>query len=176
MGGEHKFCPTCRRSPVGGIYTTMFDPQDAEFYEQHAPDFVRFASALVGPAAAEDLVADTVVRVVRSPGWHRVTNRRAYAYRAMVNEARQLDRADRRRLARERRVGSWPTDAPSTALRPAVTRAMRALSVRERAVVFMVFWLDQPTDQIAATLGVSTRTVQRDLDTSLRTMGRFLDD
>ena len=154
----------------------MFDPQDAAFYEQHAPDFVRFASALVGPAAAEDLVADTVVRVVRSPGWRNATNRRAYAYRAMVNEARQLDRADRRRLARERRVGSWPTDAPSTALRPAITRAMRALSARQRGVVFMTFWLDQPTDEIASTLGVSTRTVQRDLDSALRTMGRFLDD
>lgn len=154
----------------------MFDSKDAEFYEQHAPEFVRFASALVGPAAADDLVADTVVRVVRSPGWRQVTNRRAYAYRAMVNEARQLDRANRRRLTRERRVGSWPSDAPSPVLRPAVAQAMRALSVRERAVVFMVFWLDQPTDEIATTLGVSTRTVQRDLDTSLRTMGRFLDE
>ena len=154
----------------------MFDPQDAEFYEQHAPEFVRFASALVGPAAAEDLVADTVVRVVRSPAWRQATNRRAYAYRAMVNEAKQLDRANQRRLARELRVGSWPTDAPSAALRPAVTRAMRALSVRQRGVVFMTFWLDLPTDEIAQTLGVSTRTVQRDLDTSLRTMGRFLDD
>ena len=154
----------------------MFDPQDAEFYEQHAPEFVRFASALVGPAAAEDLVADTVVRVVRSSSWRQATNRRAYLYRAMVNEAKQLDRANRRRLARELRVGSWPTDVPSASLRPAVANAMRALSVRQRGVVFMTFWLDQPTDEIARVLGTSTRTVQRDLDTSLRTMGRFLDD
>ncbi len=154
----------------------MFDQQDAELYEQHAPELIRFASALVGPAASEDLVADTVVRVVRSPSWRRVTNHRAYLFRAMVNEARQLHRANRRRLARELRVGSWPADAPSPALRPAVSRAMRALSVRQRGVVFMTFWLDLPTDEIAETLGVSVRTVQRDLDAGLSTMGRFLDD
>lgn len=154
----------------------MFDHQDAEFYAQHAPEFIRFATALVGPTASEDLLADTMVRVVRSSSWRQATNQRAYLYRAMVNEARQLDRARRRRLAREQRVGAWPADAPSLALRPAVVTAMHSLTARQRGVVFMRFWLDLPTDDIAALLGLSVRTVQRDLDAGLRTLGGMLDE
>lgn len=152
----------------------MIDAGDAEVYEKYADELVRFATVLAGPSNAEDLVADAVVRVFLSPGWPAVTNRRAYLYRSVLSEAASAARSSRRRTAREHRVGRWADDGTPTVLRPEVVEAARALSVRQRAVVFMTFWLDAPTDEIADVLSLSTRTVQRELQAALTRMERHL--
>ncbi|HEV3401155.1 MAG TPA: hypothetical protein VG078_04990 [Acidimicrobiales bacterium] len=63
---------------------------DAETYEKHAEELVRFATLLVGPGGADDLVSGAVLRAFSSPAWPSVTEPRAYLYRTLVNEARQL--------------------------------------------------------------------------------------
>ena len=61
-------------------------------------------------------------------------------------------------------------------LRPELLAALLSLTVRQRAVVFMSFWLDQPTQAIAQVLGMSARTVHRDLENAYRRMERHLHD
>lgn len=153
----------------------MIDPSDAEVYEKHSDELVRFATMLVGPSNAEDVVADAVLRVFASPGWQSVANRRAYLFRSVLAQASSTGRSTRRRLTRERRfLASDATDEPM--LRPELLAALRSLTVRQRAVVFMTYWLDQTTQATSQVLQISERTVQRELESAYRRMERHLHD
>lgn len=154
----------------------MISYSDAEVYEKHADELIRFATMVAGPFEAEDVVANAMVRVFASAGWQHALNQRAYLYRSVMREAAMLARGARRRTTREQRVGAWAQDASETSLRSEVIDAIRSLSVRQRAVVFMTFWLDAPVDEIAHLLSVSARTVQRDLAISYEKMGSYLDE
>ena len=135
---------------------------DAEIYARHAPELVRFATVLAGPSGADDLVATAVVKVFTNPGWAQVQNRRAYLYRAVLNEARQEGRSTVRRVRRERAAA--PAELTEHAsVRPDVMAAMRRLDTRQRAIVFFTYWQDRTATEIADELGVTVRTVQREL-------------
>jgi DNA-directed RNA polymerase specialized sigma24 family protein len=64
-----------------------------EIYRRNVHDLTRFATSLVGPADAGDVVAEAVMRVMWSKQWDGVTDHRAYLYRAVLNEARMLARS-----------------------------------------------------------------------------------
>jgi RNA polymerase sigma-70 factor (ECF subfamily) len=85
-----------------------------------------------------------------------------YLLRSVRNEAQNLSRARRRRWQRDlAAVGlSTTADHPGDA---DVLRAVAALTVRQRSVVFLAYWLDLTEADIAATLAVSTGTVHRTL-------------
>ena len=143
--------------------------QPADVYAKHAGELVRFATVLVGPAAAEDVVADAVSRAFASPAWAAVTQPRPYLFRAVLNQARQVARADRRRLRRELFAAPHDeVDGAAPLVRLEVLDAMRRLSVRQRAVLFLTYWEDLEASAAAAALGVSTRTVERELTTARR--------
>jgi RNA polymerase sigma factor (sigma-70 family) len=135
---------------------------DADVYTRHAQELVRFATVLAGPSAADDLVASAVVKAFSNPGWPSVENRRAYLYRAVLNEARQEGRSTGRRLRREQLAATPEVNDRST-VRPEVLAAMRRLEPRQRAIVFFTYWQDRTPADIAEELGVTTRTVQREL-------------
>lgn len=146
---------------------------DAELYARHAPELVRFATVLVGPSGADDLVAETVARVFARSDWAGVRERRAYLYRAVLNEARQQTRSSARRRRREARAA--PTervDAPE--VRPEVLAAVQALQPRQRAIVFFTYWQDRTTADIAAELDLTPRTVQRELADARRRLEEAL--
>jgi RNA polymerase sigma-70 factor (ECF subfamily) len=135
---------------------------DGEVYRKYADELMRFASALVGPAGAEDVLGDALVRVFGSSKWAEVQNRRAYLYRAVLNQARSVHRSTQRRLAREAASPSEHRYEPSS-VRAEVLDALRRLTVRQRAVVFLTYWVDLPPEAIAEQLQITSRTVQRDL-------------
>lgn len=152
---------------------------DAALYARHADELVRFATMLVGPSGAEDVVADAVVRVFRSRSWPRVTARRAYLFKAVYREAQMRHRSAQRRLARE--IASSAGEPPAAhdqrvalALDRDLLVALRALTVRQRAAVFLTHWLDHPPAAVASALHVTVRTVQRDLATAYRRLEELL--
>lgn len=143
------------------------DDDAAAAYAKYADEVVRFASAVVGPSSAEDLAATVMARVLHRPGWRSMENLRAYLFRAVTNEAVSLHRSTQRRLVREVaaiRAG----EVADGFVRAEVLDAVRRLSVRQRAVVYMTYWLDSSADEVAADLGVSVRTVERELTTARR--------
>jgi RNA polymerase sigma factor (sigma-70 family) len=135
---------------------------DAEIYARHAAELVRFATALAGPSGADDLVATAVLKAFTNPGWPQVQNRRAYLYRAVLNEARQEGRSTVRRLRREQ-VAAPHELSDHRSVRPEVMAAMRRLDTRQRAIVFFTYWQDRTASEIADELGITVRTVQREL-------------
>jgi RNA polymerase sigma factor (sigma-70 family) len=147
---------------------------DAELYARHAAELVRFATVLHGPSEADDLVANAVLRSFTSPAWPLVENRRAYLYRAVLNEARQSARSRRRRHRREQAEHRPDALEPPTQVRPEVIAAVRRLDHRQRAIVFFTYWQDLTPAEIAAELGISVRTVQRQLADARRRLGKEL--
>lgn len=135
---------------------------DEEIYGKYADELLRFAATLVGPSLAEDVMAHAVLRAFAAPGWPDVVNHRAYLYRTVLNEARQLGRATKRRILREERVAS-AEHVDGVGVRAEVLDAMRRLDLRQRAVIFLTYWADLAIDGVAATLEVSASTVERDL-------------
>lgn len=141
---------------------TEMSYEPAAVYAEHAAELVRYATVLVGPSGADDVVADACVKAFASPAWATVANPRAYLYRAVLNEARQTARSGARRRAREQRVAARDrVEAPDA--RPDVLASLTTLTPRQRAVVFFTYWQDRTTAEIAEELGIDPRTVQREL-------------
>jgi hypothetical protein len=61
------------------------DEHDAEFLEKHADELTRFATAVVGPTDAPDVVSGAFLHCVVSRRWPTVSDRRAYLYRAVLS-------------------------------------------------------------------------------------------
>jgi RNA polymerase sigma factor (sigma-70 family) len=133
-----------------------------EAYAKYGDDLTRFATALVAPWDAADVVSAVMVRVLDANVWVRVDRPKPYLFRAVVNEVRSNHRSTLRRRAREERVAERDSvDPPEVA--PEVLEEIAKLSVRQRAVIFLTYWhdLDQPT--IARVLQISEGSVRRHL-------------
>ena len=121
-------------SPIDGRrhLITVISEADGEVYGKYADELVRFATGVVGPDDAPDAVSTAVLRTFTSPAWPSVTNHRAYLYRAVLNECRQIERSHRRRVGREQRdARSRPTpDFYDPEVRPEVRAAVDALGLR----------------------------------------------
>ena len=135
---------------------------DEEIYRKYADDLVRFATGVVGPFDAQDVVTDGCLRAFGSKDWHNVTNHRAYLYRSVLNQARSHHRSTLRRRLREMRT------APADAVAPVevdvdVLAAVDKLSVQQRASVVLTYWEDLDPADTAAHLGISEGSVKRHL-------------
>ena len=136
---------------------------DEELWRRHADELIRFATVLVGPTDAYDVVADTMLRVaahVQSPA---VTNARAYLFRAVANRVSDQRRSQLRRWRRDlAAVGPASTTQPDVFAD--VRRAVAALSPTQRAVVYFTYWEDLPERAVADILELSPGTVHHTLD------------
>ena len=146
---------------------------DAHLYERLAPELIRFAALLVGPSDAEDLLGAAVLNAISSPKWPDIENRRAYLYRTLTNEAHSNRRSYARRRRRERRVAERDAFEHDLA-DPDVMRSLRALSVRQRAVIHLTYWADLAPGRVAETLDMSMRTVERELMNARKRLGEEL--
>src|ERR1700759_3591094 len=105
----------------------------AELNQNLAADLTQFATALVGPNDAADVVSEAFVRCLSSKHWASVAEKRAYLYRSVYHEALRSGRTEARRRSREERVAQRSSfDLPE--LRPEVRMAIAKLSLRQRAV------------------------------------------
>ncbi len=131
-------------------------------YRKWSADLGRYATVLVGPTDAADVVADAVVGVLRSGGWDEVLNQRAYLYKAVLNAALMRERSSSRRAAREERVTSGIADYELDTDIEA-REWLGSLSPQQRAAIHLAYWEDLPIADIAQILGVREGTVRRHL-------------
>ncbi|MDQ1434496.1 MAG: hypothetical protein QOF59_1312 [Actinomycetota bacterium] len=134
-----------------------------EAYAKYADDLVRFATGLVGPADAADVVSSVMLRVLGRSSTSSVDDSRAFLYRAVFNEARMHHRSTMRRRARDLRTASPDRFEDSPTLRPDVLAAVAGLSLRQRAVVVLTYWSDLDDDAVGQLLSISPGSVRRHL-------------
>jgi RNA polymerase sigma factor (sigma-70 family) len=135
---------------------------DEEIYRKYADDLVRFATGLVGPFDAPDVVTDACLRAFGTSGWDQVANHRAYLYRTVLNQARSHHRSTLRRRLREMRT-AMPEIAMPLEVDVDVLAAVDKLSVQQRASVVLTYWEDLTPAEVAARLGISEGSVKRHL-------------
>lgn len=143
-------------------------------YTAHYVPLVRLAYLTTGNLpAAEDVVQDVFVE------WYRrrddVDAPAAYLRRAVVSRCTSWVR--RRVVERRYRAEpAHPTAASPNADVPAVRAALARLNPRQRAAVFLRYYLDLPEAQIAAALGCRPGTVKSLLHRSLSALREALDE
>jgi RNA polymerase sigma factor (sigma-70 family) len=137
---------------------------DGEVYEKHAADLIRYATVLVGPDHAADVVSTVVLRVLKRRGLGDLDDPKAYLFRSVMNECRSWGR--RRKSGQVvlgrffEREASEPLDS-TVADRVSAAEAVWRLPPRHRSAAYLVYWLDLPITEAAQILGVSPGTVKR---------------
>ncbi len=151
-------------------------PDDVDTYRRHATELIRYATVLVGPDDAPDVVTDAVLAAFRAPQWRTVENRRAYLYRAVLTRSLSHRRSTDRRRKRETVVAlgtSAPVAAPESTFD--AHRALATLSRQQRAVIYLTYWEDQSPAQIATLFAVSEGSVRKQLARARDHLRRILD-
>jgi RNA polymerase sigma factor (sigma-70 family) len=154
------------------------DRGDEELFVTNATELTRFATGIVGPFEAQDVVSSAFLRCVQVRQWPSIEDKRAYLFRAVLNEARAVRRSAGRRRRREDGYGARalasaapPRDAP----RPEVLDAVRRLSLRQRAVIVLTYWEDWEPSRVATHLGISEGAVRRHLARARARLRREID-
>jgi RNA polymerase sigma factor (sigma-70 family) len=145
-----------RRHPIS------VEAADEELYRKHADDLTRFATALVGPSNAPDVVSEAVLSCLSSPKWREVTEKRSYLYRSLYNKAAEFHRASQRRRQREQLSARQELVEPPE-VRPEVLAAVFRLSMKQRAMIVLTYWEDMDPASIARLMGISEGSVKRHL-------------
>lgn len=146
---------------------------EEQAYRLYARELTEYATTLVGPFDAADVVTDACLRAFQSKGWPEVANRRAYLYRTVFSVANDHHRSTLSRRLREMKTA--PRDAvPATEVDIDVLSAVARLSVQQRAAVYLTYWVDLTPDEVAARMGVSPGTVKRHLARARKRLGEWL--
>ncbi len=148
---------------------------DEEIYRKYSDDLVRFATGLVGPFDAPDVVTDACLRAFGAQSWPTVANHRAYLYRSVLNQARSHHRSTLRRRVRELRAAA-PEVAASPEVDVDVLAAVDKLSVQQRASVVLTYWEDLSPTEVASRLGISEGSVKRHLSRARSRLKELLHD
>ena len=146
-------------------------------YRQHADELIRYATVLVGPDDASDVVTDAMVRVFN--GSHdvtAVTNLRALLFRAVFNVVIDRQRSSARRWRRESEFESRQARTVEAGSNIDARAALRTLSVQQRTIVFLTYWADLSSADVAAVLGVSDGTVRKQLARARARLREVLDE
>lgn len=133
-----------------------------QVYRSYAAELTKYATGLVGPFDASDVVTDACLKAFSSRQWPEVVNRRAYLYRAVLSVATDHHRSTLSRRLRELKTA--PSEStPAFEVDVDVLRAVERLSVQQRAAVLLTYWADLPAEAVAQRMGVSTGAVKRHL-------------
>lgn len=150
---------------------------DRDIYEAVAPGLMRFATALVGPSDAADVVSSVVVRVLGKRSLASLEKPEAYLMQAVMNEVRQLHRGRTRQQAAVVRVGPGPNARDTADLaRTDLTDAVMSLPPQQRAAAYLVYWCDFTAAEAAEMMGWSDGTVRRYLHLVRSKLGRFANE
>ena len=145
-------------------------------YGECSADLIRYATVLVGPTDAPDVVSDAVLHVFASvKDWSSIENQRGYLFRAVLNQAMSHQRSSGRRRRREERA-ALPDRAPAPdATSVDAHRALAQLSPQQRAVAYLTYWEDLAPASIAALLDISEGSVKKQLARARDQLRRILD-
>ena len=147
--------------------------EDARIYEDLRWDLMRFATALVGPDDAADVVSAVVCRVLaRRGGLTALAEPKAYLVRAIQNEARTRHRTrDRRHV-----VPIGAGTAPSVELgHDHLFDLVMDLPVRQRAALYLTSYEGYSPTEAAELMGCRPGTVRRYLHLARSKLRKVLD-
>jgi RNA polymerase sigma factor (sigma-70 family) len=149
-----------------------------EVYRKWASELMRHAIALCGPVAAPDVVSDAFAGALSlgKQEWDAVRDPRSYMHRAVHNAALVHHRSSFRRRGRERRWAVGAVAENEALVDPLVARSLALLSLQQRTVTYLTYWLDLPPSAVAQVMNVSEGSVRRQLARSRSRLRKALRD
>jgi RNA polymerase sigma-70 factor (ECF subfamily) len=148
---------------------------EAGLYARYSTELVRFATALVGPSDAADAVSDAMLSLLKSGELAKAERPAALMYRAVLAKANSMHRSVFRRRAREQRFAQRVT-IEDPELHPEVVAAVVQLSPQQRACVYLTYWEDLASKDVADRLGIGEGTVKRYLARARARLREVLND
>jgi len=155
------------------MITTTGVMDNEQTYRNYSQELTRYATGLVGPFDAQDVVTDACLRAFDSPAWPDVTDRKAYLYRTVFSVAADHHRRTLSRRLREIKVAE-PEGIEVSPADVDVLRAIGRLSVQQRSAVYLTYWEDLTPAAAADRMGVSEGTVRRHLARARKRLGELL--
>jgi RNA polymerase sigma-70 factor (ECF subfamily) len=142
-------------------------------YSEHADALLGFLTYQTGDRAlAEDIVADTFERVLRTrSGWRGRSNEKTWLYSIAMNRVRDLARrrgAESRALERAVAAPAGADEHAALDDRMVLQNALQTLPEDERAAVALRFGSDLSLREIADVLGERQTTIEGRLYRGLR--------
>lgn len=128
---------------------------DGAVFATFRSELVRYATALVGPSEAEDVVMTVVGRAVRKVHLAELDNPKGYLLRGILNEARGRGRR-RTTISLEGDLEGESSNGLAE-----VIDVLMSLPVRQRAAIYLHYWERAPINEIAQAMGVGSGTVKR---------------
>lgn len=142
---------------------------DAEIYSRYRNALIRYATALVGPSQAEDVLSTVVLRAISKRSLASLDRPDSYLFRAVLNESRsRMRRAQPIELPNE--IGVVDDPNGDTTILEAVLR----LPTQQRAATYLVYWADCSIADAARLIGVREGTVKRYLHDARRNLAKSL--
>jgi RNA polymerase sigma factor (sigma-70 family) len=148
------------------------DGSDADIYRKHREDLVRYATSLVGPDDAADVVSTVVTKVLARGGLKELVEPKQYLMKAVLNESRSVHRARSRRLIDDDALGFVEDPVPDDV----VFSAVMSLPVRQRAATYLVYWGGYSPSEAADLMGCRAGTVRRYLHLARRKLKGVISD
>lgn len=156
-----------------GVVSTV-GMTNEEAYRKYADDLVRYATGLVGPFDAADVVSEAFLRAFHAPGWETATNPRGYLYRTVLNVARDHHRSTLARRLREMRTAQAERLPEVENMDIGVLEVLDRLTVRQRAAVVLTYWEDLTPEGAADRMGISPGAVKRHLARARKRLKEWL--
>lgn len=153
------------------LITRVMDNE--QVYRRYAKELTQYATTLVGPFDAADVVTDACLRAFATKKWPEVENRRAYLYRTVLSVAHDHHRSTLSRRLRELKTAERDSVMP-VEIDLDVLRAVERLSVQQRAAVYLTYWADLSTAEVASTMGITTGAVKKHLARARKRLGEWL--
>jgi len=154
--------------PLGTVVRCMNMESDADVYIKYRNDLLRYATSLVGPDQAEDVVSTVVLRTMRGQGLAELDRPHAYLMKGVLNESRSVWRRPSTVPLLESDGLQLPVEIVET------LDALWRLPVRQRAAAFLFYWEDRTVADIAELMGVRDGTVKRYLHNARQRLKRGL--
>jgi RNA polymerase sigma-70 factor (sigma-E family) len=150
----------------------------SSLYRAHALSLTRLAHVMLGDrAAAEDVVHDAFIGLYRN--WHKLSDPAKapqYLRSSVLNRCRTTLRRDRRGASAEPEpaVGSAEASVLASEEQRRIMMAIRSLPHRQREVLLLRFYLQEPEAEIARLMGIRQSTVRSTAHRALAALGRIL--
>lgn len=144
-----------------------------EIYRSYADELTRYATGLVGPFDATDVVTDACLKAFAAKTWPDVLNRRAYLYRTVFSVAKDHHRSNLSRRLREMKTASAEA-VYQQEIDVDVLRAIERVSMQQRAVVLLTYWADLKPEVVADRMGISTGAVKSHLARARKRLQEWL--
>jgi RNA polymerase sigma-70 factor, ECF subfamily len=147
--------------------------QDAKIYQEHRFTLVRYATGLVGPNDAPDIVSAVMIRVLeRRGGLSGLRQPLPYLMKSILNEVRSRHR----RASSVRMIPLEDDHTPVEEDHPdELIEVVRDLPPRQRAATFLVYWEQHTPTEAARLMGCRPATVRRYLHLARRKLEEALD-